>query len=146
MGELNRAVRRSRAPAPPARIGLLLTTADHGKPLGTVTTSGAAELSIGVAADGIVGRGVLVDVPRSRAVPWLEPGDHVTVADLLAAERDQQVRIGQGDIVLIRVCHRQRRNELGPWDAAQGRAGASTSPLMTSTAAGSDVNQVMDRS
>jgi hypothetical protein len=35
MGELNRAVRRSRAPAPPAKIGLLLTAADHGKPLGT---------------------------------------------------------------------------------------------------------------
>src|SRR6516225_3309626 len=30
----------------------------------TVTAAGAAELSIGVAADGIVGRGVLLDVPR----------------------------------------------------------------------------------
>jgi hypothetical protein len=37
----------------------------------------AAELSIGLAADGIVGRGVLLDVPRSRGVPWLEPGDRV---------------------------------------------------------------------
>ena len=53
----------------------------------TVTATGAAELSIGLAADGIVGRGVLLDVPRSRGVPWLEPGDHVTVADVLAAER-----------------------------------------------------------
>src|SRR6476661_8991117 len=59
----------------------------------TVTASGAAEPSIGVAADGVVGRGVLLDVPRSRGVPWLEPGDHVTVADVLAAERDQQVRV-----------------------------------------------------
>ena len=84
----------------------------------TVTAAGATELSIGVAADGIVGRGVLLDVPRSRGVPWLEPGDHVTVADVLAAERDQQVRIGQGDIVLVRVGHRRRRNEQGPWDAA----------------------------
>jgi hypothetical protein len=61
----------------------------------TVTAAGAAELSIGLAADGIVGRGVLLDVPRCRGVPWLEPGDHVTVADVLAAEQDQQVRIGQ---------------------------------------------------
>src|SRR5207245_2133425 len=51
----------------------------------TITETGAAELSISAAADGIVGRGVLVDVPRSRGVPWLEPGDHMTVADLLAA-------------------------------------------------------------
>jgi kynurenine formamidase len=89
----------------------------------TVTAAGAAELSIGVAADGIVGRGVLLDVPRSRGVPWLEPGNHVTVADVLAAERDQQVKIGQGDIVLVRVGHRRRRTEQGPWDAAEARAG-----------------------
>ena len=89
----------------------------------TVTATGAAELSIGIAADGIVGRGVLLDVPRSRGVPWLEPGDHVTVADVLAAEQDQQVRIGQGDIVLVRVGHRRRRDEQGPWDAAEARAG-----------------------
>jgi kynurenine formamidase len=89
----------------------------------TVTENGAAELSIAVAADGIVGRGVLLDVPRSRGVPWLEPGDHVTVDDLLAAERDQGVRIGQGDIVCVRVGHRRRRTEQGAWDAAEARAG-----------------------
>ena len=89
----------------------------------TVTATGAAELSIGIAAGGITGRGVLLDVPRCRGVPWLEPGDDVTVADVLAAEQHQQVRIGQGDIVLVRVGHRRRRIEQGPWDAAQARAG-----------------------
>ena len=89
----------------------------------TITEAGAAELSIAMAARGIVGRGVLVDVPRTRGVPWLEPGDHVTEADLLAAEQDQQVRIGEGDIVLVRVGHRRRRSELGAWDASQTRTG-----------------------
>jgi kynurenine formamidase len=89
----------------------------------TVTATGAAELSIGIAAGGIVGRGVLLDVPRSRGVPWLEPGDHVTVADVLAAERDERVQLGQGDIALVRVGHRRRRDEQGPWDAAGARAG-----------------------
>jgi kynurenine formamidase len=89
----------------------------------TVTETGAAELSIGVAADGIVGRGVLLDVPRSRGVPWLEPGDRVTAEDLLAAERDQGVRVGRGDIVCVRVGHRRRRTEQGPWDAAGARVG-----------------------
>ena len=95
----------------------------NGVPADTVTAAGAAELSIGVAADGIVGRGVLLDVPRSRGVPWLEPGDHVTADDLFAAERDQGVRVGRGDIVFVRVGHRLRRTELGPWDAAAARAG-----------------------
>lgn len=89
----------------------------------TVGENGAAELSIDVAADGIVGRGVLLDVPRSRGVPWLEPGDHVTIDDLLAAERDQSVQVSRGDIVFVRVGHRSRRTEKGPWDAAHARAG-----------------------
>jgi kynurenine formamidase len=95
----------------------------NGVDAGTITERGAAELSIGLAAEGIVGRGVLLDVPRTRGVPWLEPGDHVTVDDLLAAERDQGVRVGQGDILLVRVGHRRRRNERGAWDAAAARAG-----------------------
>jgi kynurenine formamidase len=95
----------------------------NGVPADTVTERGAAELSIAVAADGIVGRGVLLDVPRSRGVRWLEPGDHVTAEDLLAAEQDQGVRVGRGDIVLVRVGHRLRRVEQGPWDAAPAGAG-----------------------
>jgi kynurenine formamidase len=111
----------------------------------TITETGAAELSISAAADGIVGRGVLLDVPRSRGLPWLDPGDHVTGADLLAAERNQGARMGQGDIVLIRVGHRQRRTEQGPWDAAQGRAGLHPTvlPLLAQrqiAALGSDGN------
>jgi kynurenine formamidase len=89
----------------------------------TLTETGADELSIDLAAGGIVGRGVLLDVPRSRGVPWLEPGDHATTGDLLAAERDQGVRVGRGDIVLVRVGHRRRRREQGPWDASAARAG-----------------------
>jgi kynurenine formamidase len=95
----------------------------NGVPAETVTETGAAELSIDLAAGGIVGRGVLLDVPRSRGVPWLEPGDHVTTGDLLAAERDQGVQVGRGDIVLVRVGHRLRRREQGPWDASAARAG-----------------------
>jgi kynurenine formamidase len=101
----------------------------NGVPASAVTSSGAVELSIAVAADGIVGRGVLLDVPRSRGVPWLEPGDHVTLGDITAAERDQGVQIGRGDIVLVRVGHRLRRRECGPWDAAATRAGLHPSVL-----------------
>jgi kynurenine formamidase len=95
----------------------------QGVPAGTLTEAGAEELSISVAREGIAGRGVLLDVPRTRGVPWLEPGEHVTAADLLAAERDEQVRLGEGDIALVRVGHRQRRAMRGPWDAAGARAG-----------------------
>ena len=89
----------------------------------TITPSGATALSIEVAHDGIVGRGVLLDIPRLRGVSWLEPGEQVTAADLLAAEEAQHVRVGQGDLLFVRVGHSRRRNELGPWDAARARSG-----------------------
>lgn len=95
----------------------------NGVPADTLSEAGASEMSIATAADGIVGRGVLLDVPRSRGVDWLEPGDQVTVDDLLAAERRQGVRVGRGDILLVRVGHRLRRRERGPWDVAAARAG-----------------------
>ncbi len=95
----------------------------NNRPADIVSDTGAAELSIGAATGGVAGRGVLLDVPRSRGVPWLEPGDHVTADDLAAAERDQQVQVGQGDLVFVRVGHRLRRSQLGPWDAADARAG-----------------------
>ncbi len=95
----------------------------NGVPDSKVTESGADELSIGLARDGIAGRGVLLDIPAVRGKDWLEPGDYVTVADLEAAEERQQVRFGKGDILFVRVGHRRRRNERGPWDAAAARAG-----------------------
>ena len=88
-----------------------------------VTSQGASALSIDDARDGIAGRGVLLDIPALRGVPWLEPGDHVTAAELAAAQQAQQVRVRPGDLLFVRVGHRRRRHELGPWDTARSRAG-----------------------
>jgi hypothetical protein len=35
----------------------------------------------------------LLDIPRVRRVPWLEPGDHVIADDVVTAEAAQEVRI-----------------------------------------------------
>ncbi|MFD8810837.1 cyclase family protein [Streptomyces sp. NPDC059627] len=88
-----------------------------------LSPDGAGALSVDLARDGIVGRGVLLDIPRLHGVPWLDPGSQVTAADLVAAEAGQGVRVGRGDIVLVRVGHRLRREELGPWDVSAARAG-----------------------
>jgi kynurenine formamidase len=52
--------------------------------------------------DGILTRGVLVDVPRLRDVPFVEGGAVVTPADLAAWEERTGVRVGAGDVVLFR--------------------------------------------
>ncbi len=95
----------------------------NGVPADTVTPDGAAELHVEMAKDGITGRGVLLDIPRLHGVRWLEPGDQVTADDLAAAERAQQVQVRQGDLLFVRVGHRLRRSEIGPWDVAAERAG-----------------------
>jgi kynurenine formamidase len=95
----------------------------NGRPQGTVTAAGAAINAIDVLADGLVGRGVLLDVPRVRGVPWLEPGEHVMRADLEAAEREHGVTVGAGDILLVRTGHAGRLGALGSWDTATNKAG-----------------------
>jgi kynurenine formamidase len=102
----------------------------NGVPADTVTDeAGARELSVSVDADGIVGRGVLLDVPRARGIPWLEPSDHVTADDLIAAEADQQVRVGEADLVFVQVGHRMRRAQQGAWDSEAARAGLHPAAL-----------------
>jgi kynurenine formamidase len=95
----------------------------NGKPGSLVTSDGAAADAIEVLKDGLVGRGVLLDVPRLRGVPWLEPGEHVFTDDLEDAERDQGLSVAEGDILLIRTGHARRHLELGPWDTSSAMAG-----------------------
>ncbi|PKW12058.1 Kynurenine formamidase [Streptomyces sp. 1222.5] len=94
-----------------------------GVPAGTVTPDGAGTLTVDLVRDGIVGRGVLLDIPRLRGVPWLDPGDQVTAEDLAAAETAQGTRVGPGDVLLVRIGHRLRRRTLGAWDVTRARAG-----------------------
>jgi kynurenine formamidase len=95
----------------------------NGQPCQQVTFEGAAVGSVETLRDGLVGRGVLLDVPRLRGVTWLEPGEHVFGDELEAAERAQGVTVGQGDILLIRTGHARRLAEFGPWETAGAKAG-----------------------
>jgi kynurenine formamidase len=94
-----------------------------GRPASAVTADGAAAGAIDIVKDGLVGRGVLLDVPGVRGVRWLEPGDDVVTADLEAAEQRQGVRVGAGDILLIRTGHTLRMAELGAWDTVAATTG-----------------------
>ncbi len=101
----------------------------NGVPAKTITSTGATTLSIDEARHGIVSRGILLDIPRLRQVSWLEPGDHVRADDLSAAEQAEGLRVSQGDLLFVRVGHRRRRNELGPWKVADARAGLHPTAL-----------------
>ena len=98
-------------------------------PVDVLTPTGATSLSIEVIQNGIVGRGVLLDIPRLRGLPWLEPGDSVTDEDLRAAEDAQHLHVGPGDLLFVRVGNIRRRKELGAWDVAAARAGLHPTAL-----------------
>jgi kynurenine formamidase len=104
----------------------------NGRPADSVSASGAAVETVEVLKDGLIGRGVLLDIPRARGVRWLEPGDSVFPGDLDEAERSEGVRVGEGDILLVRTGHATRLDELGPWDTASSKAGLhpSCTPIL----------------
>jgi len=94
-----------------------------GTPETSVTADGADVGAIDLLEDGLIGRGVLLDVPRVRRVAWIEPGEHVFREDLEEAERVQGVRVGPGDILLVRTGHARRQCDLAPWDTRTAKPG-----------------------
>ena len=87
----------------------------NGHPSGLVSTAaGAAVLSVDAVRDGIVGRGVLLDIARLRGVDWLDPSEGVFPEDLEAAEAAAGVTVGPGDVLLCRFGAVAMRNALGP--------------------------------
>ena len=64
---------------------------------------GAKKSSIYTAHAGIVTRGVLMDIPALKGVPYLEPGTRIFVEDLEAWERRAGVKVAAGDALFIRT-------------------------------------------
>jgi kynurenine formamidase len=100
----------------------------NGKPVSTLTSRGSEWGAITAYSTGLVGRGVLLDAARYRGVEWLEPGEAVTRKELEEIEKAQDVRLGEGDILVFRTGHHARRLKLGAWSndyppAGQGKAG-----------------------
>ena len=87
----------------------------NGKPARLITSrEGAQTHSIEAAGEGILTRGVLLDVTRVRGVSWLAGDDPVMPEDLEAAEELEGVRVEEGDILLVRTGNYRKRLELGP--------------------------------
>ena len=91
-----------------------------------VTSVGARRNSIMSGKDGVVSRGVLLDIPALHGVPYLELGERITVEDLEAAEARQGVTVSEGDILLVCIGRDARREEHGYWTSGiEGIAGLS---------------------
>ena len=96
----------------------------NGFPITEVGPQGAGKLSIQHVRDGIITRGILIDIPRLKGVRFLEPGTPVYPEDLDAWVKRANVTVRSGDVVFIRTGRWARRDLVGPWDAmTEGLAG-----------------------
>lgn len=87
-----------------------------------VSSRGAMVNDVRQAADSMVGRGVLLDVPRALGVPWLEPGHAVGADDLDRAVELAGVDVGPGDFVFVRTGHIAATKGRGSWGEYAGGA------------------------
>jgi kynurenine formamidase len=101
----------------------------NGYPIEKVTAHGALELGIHELKDGVVSRGVLLDVPAARGVPFLEAGEPIFPEDLERAEAQAGLRVEAGDILLVRTGRWALREARGPWDPRLQQAGLDASCL-----------------
>ena len=77
----------------------------------------------------MVTRGVLLDPPRVQGRPWLEPGEALHPEDLERAEEAAGVRVGPGDVLLVRTGRWALRAANGPWNPREKLAGLHASCL-----------------
>jgi len=79
------------------------------------TANGCKTLGIEALKNGVITRGVLIDIPRLRGVPYLEPGDAVFTTDIEAWEKKSGVKVSPGDAIILYTGRWARRAKLGPW-------------------------------
>ena len=75
----------------------------NGHDASLVTERGALANSIDRLKEGVVGRGVLLDLPRLLGQPWLDDGTRIFPTELDACAEASGVTVGPGDILLVRT-------------------------------------------
>lgn len=75
--------------------------------------------SIMLMEDGIITRGVLLDVPRSQKKQWLEPGETIMTVDLEQATEAQHLEFEPGDALFVSTGRESREGSGAPVSASK---------------------------
>jgi len=92
-----------------------------------VTEKGAGKLSVNNYKNGILTRGILMDMARHKGVDYLEPGTPIYPEDLDAWEKKAGLKVRSGDVVFIRTGRWALRDAKGPWVVGGKSAGLHAS-------------------
>lgn len=101
----------------------------NGFPDTSITAAGASVLDSAQYKNGIFARGVFVDIPWLRGLPYLDKNASISARDLDAWEAKTGVRIQSGDAVVIRTGRWALRDAKGPWDISSASAGLDPSAI-----------------
>src|SRR5499426_1791210 len=82
-------------------------------------SGGHARNSIINLKNGIFTRGILIDIPRLKGVPYLEANARITLQDIEAFEKMAGLKVSAGDALFIRTGRWARRAAVGPWDVSR---------------------------
>jgi kynurenine formamidase len=88
----------------------------NGFPASSITNWGAEKNDVMPFKDGMVTRGVLIDWPRFKNVPYMGDDEAIYAEDLDAWEKKTGVKIESGDCVLLRTGRWKRVADKGPLD------------------------------
>ena len=85
-----------------------------------VGSTGALKLAVDVTRNGVISRGVLLDIPKLRDVPWLENGEHIYPEELDAAAREHGVTVEEGDVLMVRTGRARAAQDSGSLEPGRG--------------------------
>jgi kynurenine formamidase len=86
----------------------------------TVTSFGAQKCGIEKTSEKMVGRGILLDIPRMLEKDWLPDGFAITNEMLDQAERHFGVEVRRGDYLLVRTGQIEAMLSTDTWDGYSG--------------------------
>ena len=98
-------------------------------PMSANTSDGCSKSGIQNLKSGIVTRGILLDFPRLKGVPYLEPATPIYIEDIEAWERQAGITVSAGDVIFVYTGRWARREALGPWRISESSAGLHASVL-----------------
>ena len=92
----------------------------NGYPAADVKSTGALKNDMRPMQEGVVSRGVLLDMPSSMGCDYLAGDVRLGVADLEAAEQRQGLTVSQGDILIVHKGRQRRVGAEGLFDPVAG--------------------------
>ena len=101
----------------------------NGVPASASSAEGCSKLGIEHLKNGVITRGVLLDIPRLKGVPYLEPGTAIYTQDIEAWLEQAGVTVSPGDVLFLRTGRWARRAERGPWQLSGNSAGIHASVI-----------------